>query len=112
MAYPEHYLAPHLDTERAIVDRLIRAALGRGWTISVFDGEEWSLKRSTDYEAITAEVCATDETTLNFRDPVAPAQIGRVWLIHGNGADVISDCTANAPALDALLAEVDPEMAG
>lgn len=47
---------------------LLNVALGRGYTVSVWDGEEWSLKRSTDLAAIKAEVEGVEEALLKFRD--------------------------------------------
>jgi len=80
--------------EQRIVGKLIREALDEDLTISVFDGEEWALKTSTDYEAITKEVAATDITELRFRDKNRKS-VGWAMLVHGNGEDVISDYTDN-----------------
>ena len=98
MAYPDH-INP---TEATIIDAILIAALAKGYVVSVCDGEEWSLRRSSDIEAIRAEVAASDETTLMFRDPAnlrpdgAPARVGSVFLVHGNGCDVIGDNSDNA----------------
>jgi hypothetical protein len=89
MAYPD-YLDP---VEREIIDRIIKDVLAAGHTIWVEDGEEIALKRSTDYEAITAEIAATCETTLIIETPDG---VGHIWLIHGNGCDVVSDWTSSA----------------
>ncbi len=101
MAYPDHYLAPHLSTERQIVDKLIDTILANEtYSISIYDGEEWALAGSRDKDKITAEIAATDETTLRVRDIGSadegrPARVvGWVLLIHGNDADVISDHAA------------------
>jgi hypothetical protein len=100
MAYPEH----SREIERQIIDLIIKDALDAGLTISVYDGEEWALARSTDYEAITAEVHATCDTTLRFY-PVgaATAKVGWVYLVHGNDCDVISDYSDN-PQTEVVLA--------
>ncbi|MQX49642.1 hypothetical protein [Sinorhizobium medicae] len=91
MAFPQH-----MDrTEQRIVGALIRKALKLGYLVSVYDGEEWALRKSSDYEAITAEVAATDETTLRFRLSIGEGLVGSVWLIHGNAEDVICDHTDN-----------------
>jgi pimeloyl-CoA synthetase len=86
-AYPDH-----LDrNERKVIDRLIKDALAIGCTISVHDGEEFAIRSSDDYAAITAEVAATDETTLRVRDGDLHAAI---FLVHGNlPSEVISDMT-------------------
>lgn len=91
--------------EKLIVNRLISAVLKAGWTISVFDGEEWALKTSTNRAAIQAETAATDETTYRIRSASGEA-LGQIWLVHGNGTDVISDYTDNGD-MDLLI---DPVM--
>lgn len=88
-------------TEQRIVGKLIRAALDKGFKVSVYDGEEWPLKMSTDYEAITKEVAATDATWLRFRHP-DNTKIGSVFLVHGNEDDVIVDYHDN-PTLEELV---------
>ena len=87
MAFPKHMHA----TECRIVGRIIRTALDQGMVISVYDGEEWALGRSTDYEKITHEVNATDLTQLRFRSGSDDKQLGDIILIHGNEEDVIHD---------------------
>ena len=47
---------------------LVRHALGLGYTISVWDGEEWQVKRSSSIKAITEAVKSVDEAELRFRD--------------------------------------------
>ncbi|TPJ51767.1 MULTISPECIES: hypothetical protein [unclassified Mesorhizobium] len=90
MAFPNH-MRP---IEATIVGNLIKKALGLGWTVSVYDGEEWALQQSSDYEAITTEIAATDETQIIFRGGIGQ-RIGWLQLIHGNDEDVISDHTDN-----------------
>ena len=97
MAYPHHMR----DAEKKIVDKIIRKALDAGLYISVEDGLEWALRVSQDYEAITAEINATDVTMLRFRrqvledDKITRQLVGDVILIHGNDEDVIHDHSAN-----------------
>ena len=105
MAYPTH-IDP---IEPQIIDAILIAALANGYVVSVCDGEEWSLRRSNDIEAIRAAVAASDETTLMFRDPANlrpdgnPARVGSVYLVHGNGCEVICACSDNK-AINNLLA--------
>lgn len=94
--------------ERLIIQQIIRSALDRGLLVSVYDGEEWPLILSSNEAAIAGEIGATDETALRFRDPKRlnengkPDTVGTVYLVHGNGCDVISDHTDN-PETVALL---------
>ncbi|ESY35389.1 hypothetical protein NKK48_30255 [Mesorhizobium sp. C386A] len=87
MAFPS-YLRP---TEAKIIGALIKKALGLGYVVSVYDGEEWALKKSGDYEKITHEIAATDATELVFRKAEDGSKVGWLQLIHGNDEDVISD---------------------
>jgi hypothetical protein len=47
---------------------LIKYALAQGCTISVWDGEEWQVKRSTSYKAIKEAAESVDESQLRIRD--------------------------------------------
>ncbi|RUU76134.1 hypothetical protein [Mesorhizobium sp. M7A.F.Ca.MR.362.00.0.0] len=91
MAFPS-YMRP---AEVKIVGRLIKKALGLDYVVSVYDGEEYGIVRSNNYEAITAEIAATDSTELVFRRRDDKTKIGSVLLIHGNDEDVISDHSDN-----------------
>ena len=105
MSYPTH-LDP---IEAQIIAKIIDSALERGYLISVFDGEDDTLATSLR-ELIEPEIAATDETTLAFYLPRGTARpldfIGAVLLIHGNGADVISDYH-DTEELRAILADAE-----
>ena len=63
---------------------LIKYALTQGCTISVWDGGEWQVKRSTSYKAIKDAAESVDESQLRIRD----SEDNRVgWAL------VIPDCT-------------------
>ena len=104
-------LSALLSDERQIIDAILDAALSRGLLVSVYDGEEWALTGSDSRPAIAANVGATGYTTLRFRnasrsysDGVPSRElVGSVYLVHGNGSDVIADYSDNAETA-ALLA--------
>ena len=89
--------------ERNVARRLIRAALNAGYTISVNDGEEWTVKRSTSARIIKDALCTTGEDTLRLHaaDPsktVGWHGAGRFYLVWGNaddGSELIADYTDN-----------------
>lgn len=89
--------------ERNVARRLIRAALNAGYTISVNDGEEWTVKRSTSSKAIKDALATTGEDTLRLHaaDPsktVGWHNAGSFDLIWGNaedGSELIADYTDN-----------------
>lgn len=93
-------------SEATIIDGVITAALNRNLTISVNDGVEWCLKKSTDRAKIQQAVAATDDTTFSFRD-ADDKYVGFMWFIHGNRADVISDYSDDE-MLEAIWNEVEP----
>ena len=78
--------------EREIIDRIVKKVLADGHLISVYDGEAFAVRKSTDYEAITHAIAQTDFTSLNIRD--ASGQfLGSMSFVHGNDEDVIHDHT-------------------
>lgn len=89
--------------ERNVARRLIRAALNAGYTISVNDGEEMTVKRASKLKTIEDALCTTGEDTLQLyaADPsktVGWFGAGRFYLVWGNAADgseLISDHTDN-----------------
>lgn len=79
--------------EARITESLVDTALAKGYEISVNDGEQTTLKRSTDRKTILNALRSTDQDYLWFSRP-GHQSIGFVWLIWGNEDDLISDCTA------------------
>lgn len=75
--------------ENIIIRRLVGDLLKAGATISVQDGEEVVLQRSTKKHDILGAMQTTDEDRLFVHIPDKPASF--VYLIYGNGEDVISD---------------------
>jgi len=47
---------------------LIKHALKSGHTVSVWDGEEWQIKRSSKYQQIVDAVESVEEASLRIRD--------------------------------------------
>lgn len=95
---------PHLNnaTERAIIGLAISDTLAAGHMVSVYDGEEWALKKSQKAQEIANEIGASDETQLRIRRTDGSV-LGWVLLVHGNGPDVICDYSDN-DELNGLLA--------
>jgi hypothetical protein len=47
---------------------LIKYTLANGYTVSVWDGEEWQVKRSTGYQAIVDAIESVEVAELRIRD--------------------------------------------
>ncbi len=80
---------------------LIDLAFAKGYTVSVNDGEEWTVERSSDREAVLGALATTEADTLVFRREDG-SRVGFVWLIWQNGIDAASDWSANDDT-DALV---------
>ena len=91
-----------------IVRRLVKAALKQGWTISVNDSEEWTVKRSSDFNVVMDALFTTDADTLLFRKPDGD-RIGSVVLVYGNaGYEVIADYSDTEELRSFMEQEIDP----
>lgn len=97
--YPNNEIEP---VEAAIMRDVIARAFEAGCNISVGDGEEFPLTHSTDAAAIMEASGSTEETIFvlylaygagTVTDPIRNVRIGFIHFIHGNGEDVLSDCT-------------------
>lgn len=88
-------LARRIKDERRMCTALVDACLKRAYVISVSDGEDWPVKRSTDKAAIMAALFSTDEDVIVIRN-AAGDKLGWFQLIYGNdGWDVVSDSSEN-----------------
>lgn len=84
--------------ERFYVLKLVRNILSRGYSISVNDGEDWTLTRNRHENQIMAALGTTEMDTIVFRDEFDDKIMGRFVLIYGNdpdGNEVIADHTDN-----------------
>lgn len=97
MAHNETHLV-----ERMIADRLVAHLLRRGYLLDVNDGEETVLHKADTFDAVWKAMFSSDEDYLTVRDATGE-RVGAIWLIWGNGFDVISDYSTR---LDAELKPV------
>lgn len=91
----ERFLPYASHIEQFIAVTVITDALAFGLAVTVNDGEEIVLKRSSDLAAILKAMNTTDEDVLSFHEDNG-RRVGFVHLIWGNGADLISNSTDNA----------------
>lgn len=96
---------PHGSTvEKLIVGKLVTDFLAAGFALSVNDGEETTVKRSTDPAVIFPALASTDEDYLIVHPGNGTKHIGWVRLIWGNDHHIISDFNTK-PEIEAI---VDP----
>ena len=88
--------------ELTLARRVIRKALSAGYLVSVCDGEEYPVKRSTKFGEIDKALASTDSDVLVIRAATGD-RLGSVLLVWGNGEDVVSDYT-DKPEIAALVA--------
>lgn len=83
---------PHAtDNEKRIVGKLVTDLLAAGAQLSVNDGEETTVVRSTDADKIFEALSSTGEDYLMVDFPATGPRQRWVRLIWGNDVDVISD---------------------
>ena len=84
--------------------QLIKAAINSGFTVSVWDGEEWQVKRSTKEGEIIDAVKSVEEANLKFRDADGNNQGFALVSAFGLEPDeTVIDCSANRAWIDAAL---------
>lgn len=89
--YPQ--VAERIIGERAVVRKLVSKALADGHLVSVNNGEDWEIKRSTRIEDIMGAIMATDEDYIRIEN-INFGLEARFWMVYGNSADdVIADHT-------------------
>lgn len=84
-------------SDQTVTIALVRKALAAGYTVSVFDGMEYPVKRSSDLAEIKCGLFACDEEWLTFRHADG-TRVGTAFLVYGNapdGSEVICDYTDN-----------------
>jgi hypothetical protein len=84
--------------EARVARRLIRAALAEGWTVSVNDGEETTVARSSSERAIFDAMCSTGEDIITIHLAISGKRGGSFYLVYGNdptGEELISDHSDN-----------------
>jgi hypothetical protein len=75
---------------------LIKYALRNDCTVSVWDGEEWQVKRSTSLRAIVDAVKSVDEASLRIRDASGAVVAAALVAAYGLAPDeTVIDHSAN-----------------
>ena len=83
--------------ERTVARKLVRTLLDKGLSISVNDGEEWTVKSSRKESEILNALCTTGEDIIRIRndDGEIMGQFLLIWDNDDNGEELIADHTDN-----------------
>ncbi len=82
---------------------LIKTALRNDFVISVWDGEEWQVKRSQRLKDIVEAVKSVEEATLRFYDKNGGKQGGALVSAYGlEPEETVIDTTCGTPWIDAF----------
>lgn len=94
------------DIALPIIQTLVHEALAAGYSVSVFDSEEWSTLYSYNKTEIVDDICGVEEALLSFHTHDRK-EIGQVFLLLDNGEDAIVDYTddGNGP-MNTLMSRV------
>ena len=90
-----------MQLEARIMRSAIRELLNHGFLLSVFDGEEFTLRRCADARAIFEALRSTDEDFLHVYEPSADGMknLGWIQFVYGNEPGVVvADHTVNLTA--------------
>jgi len=93
-AHRTDYLDNTTDIERKIISRLLRAALDAGYCVSVFDGEETTLRNSKRIVEIQMALATTGKDLLTITGR-SGEMLGKIFLVYNGDECVINDHSAN-----------------
>lgn len=83
--------------------KLIKNALAKGYVISVFDGEEWDVKKSKSYKEIKDSIESVEVAQIRIRSEDDGYLIGWAQIIPDLEPDeTVADFTDNEPMHDLL----------
>jgi hypothetical protein len=83
--------------ERKFARKLINAMLESGYTVSVNDGEEWTVKKSTSTTEIINALCTTGEDYVRarYKDGTVVGTFTLIWGNDEDGSELIADHSDN-----------------
>jgi len=95
---PEH-MTP---IEFRIISGIVRRAISKNYTISVYDGEEFTVKRSRDPAEIIGALATTEQDALVLRDADG-RKVGTISLVYNGDDTVVADHTDNDETADLII---------
>lgn len=86
---------PKIAAERGIAREVIRCLVDAGYSVTVDNGADESITRSTSKREIFDALCQTGQDHLIAHDKDGK-EVGWVWLVYGNEpCELIADYTGN-----------------
>lgn len=87
--------------EQFIVSRIVSKAISLGYKLSVYDGEDFFIKKSNDIASVMNSMFEVDDECLWLYEN--DKRIGWIYFVYGNdGDDVIADYN---PSLEDFMQE-------
>ena len=102
------YLNHCTKNEKQVTIELIESILSTNVSVSVNDGEEWTLKRSTDKVEILKALNSTESDLLRIRCAETGERVGWISLIWDNNYYQPAAVICNHAANDYIDSIVDP----
>lgn len=94
---------PHGSTnEKLIAGKLIADILARDMLVSVWEGEDYAIRRSSDAKTIFENMASTDTDQIFVYCKGGSIHVGWILLVWGNDCNLISDWTVNG-TIDSLV---------
>ena len=94
---PEHMTRE----EFRIISGIVRRAISKGYTVSVYDGGEFTVKRSRDPAEIIGALATTEQDALVLRDADG-RKVGTISLVYNGDDTVVADHTDNDETADLI----------
>lgn len=100
--------ARRMELERRMASALVKECLRRGFSLTVNNGEDSTVVKSTSYRAVMDALWQTDEEYLMLHDATGKKH-GWFFLVYGNdGWDLISDYSMNNATNDIWNEVISP----
>lgn len=107
----EESVRPRITGERWVVRVLAETLLAKGFSLRVWEGEDWACALTTDLDVVMDNIMSTDEDELcvyKGDGENKPKRIGCVLFVYGNMAnEVINNYSEN---LDQYMGPADEVM--
>lgn len=72
--------------DRICVQLLLKEVLQHGCTVSVWEGEDWAIEKSDDFDQCLEALSSSGEDVVYVRDDMG-IQLGWFYLIYDNGSE-------------------------